>query len=105
MRIPFNYRHFESDSNPGVYLEKGFQALDRIIQHCSAANLYVVLDLHAVPGGQNQDWHSDSGLNVALFWQFKEFQERVIRLWEEIARRYRGNPFVSILLSKEKSTG
>ncbi|RDW75744.1 hypothetical protein BP5796_06565 [Coleophoma crateriformis] len=95
VRIPFNYRHFESDANPGVYLEKGFQALDRIIQHCSAANLYVILDLHAVPGGQNQDWHSDSGLNIALFWQFKEFQERVIKLWEEIARRYKGNPFIA----------
>ncbi|KAL3426961.1 glucan -beta-glucosidase [Phlyctema vagabunda] len=95
VRVPFNYRHFEEDSNPGVHLEKGFKLLDRVVQHCAAENLYVILDLHAVPGGQNQDWHSDSGLNVALFWQYKEFQDRVIRLWEEIARRYKGNPFIA----------
>jgi hypothetical protein len=40
--------------NPGVYLEKGFQILDRIVQHCMKAELYVILDLHAVPGGQTK---------------------------------------------------
>jgi hypothetical protein len=30
-RVPFNYRHFEDDMNPGVYDERGFQWLDRII--------------------------------------------------------------------------
>lgn len=29
--VPFNYRHFESDDEPGVWLEKGFQWLERIV--------------------------------------------------------------------------
>ena len=70
--------------------------LDRIVNRCAAENLYVVLDLHAVPGGQNQDWHSDSGVHKAMFWQFKEFQDRMINLWIEIARRYKGNVYVRI---------
>jgi hypothetical protein len=53
-----------------------------------------VLDLHAVPGGQNQDWHSDSGVHKALFWQFMEFQNRMINLWKEIASHYKGNVHV-----------
>ena len=53
------------------------------------------MDLHAVPGGQNQDWHSDSGMSEALFWRFREFQDRAINLWVEIAKRYKGNPYVS----------
>lgn len=95
IRVPFNYRHFEDDLNPGVYKQEGFDLLDRIVKLCSEQNLYVILDLHAVPGGQNQDWHSDSGLNRALFWEFKEFQDRMINLWVTIAKRYAGNPFIA----------
>ncbi|KAH8724184.1 glycoside hydrolase superfamily [Phaeosphaeriaceae sp. PMI808] len=95
IRVPFNYRHFEDDLNPGVYKQSGFDLLERVVQHCQNNGLYVIFDLHAVPGGQNQDWHSDTGLNRALFWEFKNFQDRVIDLWVEIARRYKGNPFVA----------
>jgi hypothetical protein len=31
IRIPFNYRHFESDDAPGVWIEKGFQWLERAV--------------------------------------------------------------------------
>ncbi|ETS84594.1 hypothetical protein PFICI_02619 [Pestalotiopsis fici W106-1] len=95
IRVPFNYRHFEDDMNPRVYKEEGFAFLDRIVQRCAKHNLYVILDLHAAPGGQNQDWHSDSGINKALFWEFKDFQDRAIDLWVELAKRYRGNPFIA----------
>ncbi|KAH6684801.1 cellulase [Halenospora varia] len=95
LRIPFNYRHFEDDLNPGIYKEEGFQLLDRIVNLCAEQNLYVILDLHAVPGGQNQDWHSDSGTNKALFWNFKEFQDRMINLWVALAKHYRGNPYIA----------
>ncbi|KAF7521915.1 hypothetical protein G7054_g12315 [Neopestalotiopsis clavispora] len=95
IRVPFNYRHFEDDMNPRVYKEEGFAMLDRIVQRCAKHNLYVILDLHAAPGGQNQDWHSDSGINKALFWEFKDFQDRAIDLWVELAKRYRGNPYIA----------
>jgi len=55
---------------------------------------YVVLDMHAVPGGQNQDWHSDSGIHKALFWQHKNFQDRILDLWVALAKRYAGNAHV-----------
>jgi aryl-phospho-beta-D-glucosidase BglC (GH1 family) len=95
IRIPFNHKHFEDDLNPGIYKQSGLDLLDRVVQHCTNNNLYVIFDLHTVPGGQNQDWHSDTGLNRALFWEYKEFQDRVINLWVEIAQRYKGNPFVA----------
>ncbi|KAK6076472.1 glucan 1,3-beta-glucosidase [Seiridium cupressi] len=95
IRVPFNYRHFEDDMDPRVYKEDGFTTLDRTIQRCTKYNLYVILDLHSAPVGQNQDWHSDSGINKAFFWKFKDFQDRAIDLWFELAKRYRGNPFIA----------
>ena len=94
IRIPFNYKHFEDDLT-GEQKEAGFELLDRVVKHCTNHNLYVIFDLHTVPGGQNQDWHSDSGLNRALFWEFKEFQDRAVNLWTRIARRYSGNPYIA----------
>lgn len=95
LRVPFNYRHFMDDDNPGVIKDSGFRLLDRIVDVCGRHNIYVVLDLHAVPGGQNQDWHSDSGLSRALFWEFRDFQDRAVQLWTAIAAHYAGNPVVA----------
>lgn len=95
LRVPFNYRHFMDDDNPSVIKKQGFELLDRIVDICAKYNIYVVLDLHAVQGGQNQDWHSDSGLNRAIFWEFKDFQDRAVQLWEALAAHYRGNPVIA----------
>ncbi|KAL4787608.1 glycoside hydrolase superfamily [Aspergillus varians] len=95
IRIPFNYRHFIDDLNPDVFKPEGFALLDRVIAICGEHNIYVVLDLHSAPGGQNQDWHCDSGITRAAFWDFKDHQDRVIRLWEVLASRYAGNPVVA----------
>jgi hypothetical protein len=89
IRIPLNYRHFESDMNPFVYLEKGFKRLDTIVRACEANGLYVILDLHSVQGWQNGDWHADNSSRHALFWNNKHFQDRFYALWKEIARRYK----------------
>ncbi|KAE8371876.1 glycoside hydrolase [Aspergillus bertholletiae] len=95
IRVPFNYRHFIDDANPHTIKKSGFERLDRIVRICEQYNLYVILDLHAVPGGQNQDWHSDSGLSRALFWEFELFQEQVINLWTVIAAHYVNNPVIA----------
>ncbi|KAH8172162.1 cellulase (glycosyl hydrolase family 5) domain-containing protein [Sarocladium implicatum] len=95
LRIPFNYRHFMDDDNPNVIKESGFKILDRLVDICAKHNIYVILDLHAVPGGQNQDWHSDSGISKALFWEFRDFQDRAIQLWEALAKHYAGNPVIA----------
>lgn len=90
VRLALNYRHFESDSEPYRYLEKGFERLGRAVGACARAGLYVILDLHSVQGWQNTDWHSDNSSRHSLLWQHPHFQERFVALWREIARRYRG---------------
>jgi endoglucanase len=95
VRLPVNYRHFEHDAAPFQYLEKGFARLDRVIRWCTKHNLYVIIDLHAVQGWQNTDWHCDNPSRQTLFWTQKQFQDRFVALWEEFARRYAGNPTVA----------
>lgn len=87
VRIAVNHRHFED--------EAGFARLDRAIETLARHGLYTIIDLHALPGGQNEHWHSDNPTHVALFWAHRELQDRVVRLWEALADRYRDRPEVA----------
>ncbi|MFC4534973.1 glycoside hydrolase family 5 protein [Sphaerisporangium dianthi] len=95
VRIPVNYRHFESDDRPLEVIEDGFRHLDRVIALLAEQRIYSVIDLHALPGAQNQHWHSDNPTHVASFWQHRHFQDRAVHLWEVIADRYKDNPWVA----------
>jgi aryl-phospho-beta-D-glucosidase BglC (GH1 family) len=95
VRLPLNYRHFESDAEPFRYVEKGFERLDRALGWCAKHGLYAIADLHAVQGWQDPDWHSDHFGRLCLLWQHPHFQDRFVALWEEFARRYRGNPVIA----------
>ena len=95
VRLALNYRHFENDSRPFEYLEAGFQRLDRTIESCAKHDLYAILDLHSVQGWQNSDWHCDNSSRHTHFWQHPHFQDRFVALWEEFARRYKGNATIA----------
>jgi endoglucanase len=95
VRIPIHYRLFEDDMNPRVLKPSGFTYLDRVVSLCAAQGIYTVIDLHALPGYQNQHWHSDNPTHLALLWKHKDFQDRTVMLWEAIARHYRDEPWVA----------
>ena len=48
-----------------------------------------------MPGGQNPDWHADNPTNVAAFWDHKDFQDRTIWLWRELAQHYKGQSWIA----------
>jgi endoglucanase len=95
VRIPFNYHHFEDDARPFQLKDSGFARLDAAVRACTDHGLYVILDLHAVPGAQNQHWHSDNPTHWAHFWTHPHFQDRTVHLWEALADRYKDNPMVA----------
>src|SRR5256884_8638279 len=95
VRLPLSYRHLEDDMRPCEVREEGFRHLDRAIDACAREGLYTILDLHALPGGQSQEWHADNPTHEAAFWRHRHFQDRVVHLWRAIARRYRGSRWVA----------
>lgn len=95
VRLPFNYRHFEDDMNPRVLKTNGFKHLDRVVDLCAKEGIYSILDMHTLPGGQSGGWHSDNTTTYAAFWDHKDFQDRTVWLWEELAQHYKDNPWVA----------
>lgn len=96
VRVAFNYRHFESDEEPGQIKQAGFAWLDKVVGWARAAGIYVVLDFHAVQGWQSSGWHCDNPGGPPQFWQHPHFQDRAVALWEAIANRYRNEPAIAM---------
>ncbi|KAF9484634.1 glycoside hydrolase family 5 protein [Pholiota conissans] len=95
IRIAVNYRHFEDDMNPRVLRENAFKHLDRAISVCAKHSIYTVIDMHTAPGGQSGGWHADGGTHIGYFWKHKDFQDRLVWIWEQIAQHYKENPWVA----------
>ncbi|KAI0781604.1 glycoside hydrolase [Irpex lacteus] len=95
IRIAINYRHFEDDMNPRVLKEDGFRHLDRVVRLCAEQGVYTILDMHTAPGGQNGGWHSDHGCHIAGFWKHRDFQDRLVWLWTEIAKHYKDEKWIA----------
>ncbi len=88
IRLPFNYRLLSPEDQPGVYLEEGFAYIDSLISWCAQEKLYLVLDMHCAPGGQNADNISDSDGQEARLWTDAQNRERTVQIWRTIAQRY-----------------
>ncbi len=87
IRIPFHYRLFYDEAIE-QFKQDGFALVDQFLTWCKKNNLFVVLDMHCAPGGQNKDNISDSDGVEARLWTQKENQDLTIKIWKEIARRY-----------------
>lgn len=81
--------------NPRVLKTESFKYLDRVIDLCAKQNIYTILDMHTLPGGQSPGWHADNHTSYAAFWDHKDFQDRTVWLWRQLASRYRNNPWIA----------
>ncbi len=91
VRAPVNYRLFFPSPVSTYYERNGWQRLDWLVRECTKRGLYILLDLHAAPGAQNGDWHSDSRGHAEL-WTSSTHQATLVRFWTEVAKRYRNTP-------------
>jgi aryl-phospho-beta-D-glucosidase BglC (GH1 family) len=94
IRIPFNYRLLEFEDKPFSLNEKGLDFLDKAVEWCIEHGLYCIIDMHALPGAQNPDWHSDC-MGKPEFFTNEFNQNRYYRLWHFIANRYKNVPNVA----------
>jgi hypothetical protein len=93
VRVPFNYRLFVVDDATRTLAGPGYELLDRVVRWCREEGLFVILDMHAAPGGQTGDNIDDSWGYPFLF-ESVESQELTARIWREIAARYAKEPAV-----------
>ncbi len=93
IRVPFNFKLFLVEDHPEIYLEEGFKRLDDVIKWCREENLYVMLDLHAAPGGQTGD-NIDDSWSYPFLYESEDAQKTTIDLWKKLAARYKNEKII-----------
>ncbi|HHH52973.1 MAG TPA: carbohydrate-binding protein, partial [Bacteroidetes bacterium] len=95
VRVPIHYNLFtlpiEKEPNPSenTWLEKGFLMIDTLADWCRENNIYIILDLHAAPGGQGHDEGiSDYDPDKPSLWESKSNRDKTVSLWKKLAQRY-----------------
>jgi len=101
VRLPMHYNLFtlpvEEEPVPGqnTWLTKGFELTDSLLSWCKQNNMYVLLDLHAAPGGQGYDQAiSDYDPEKPSLWESTENQDKTVALWRHIAEYYADEPWI-----------
>lgn len=80
----------------------GFRYIDTLLAWCKANKVYVVLDLHAAPGGQGADGNINDGIIPLDLWKRRDakgrliYQDITVRLWQKLAARYRQEPWIAM---------
>ncbi len=102
VRLPMHYNLFtlpveeEPVEGAHTWIQKGFELTDSLISWCSQNQMYVILDLHAAPGGQGYDAGiSDYDPSRPSLWESKENRDKTVALWKKIAERYADEPWVA----------
>jgi len=85
IRVPFHYKQFYDST--GTEIPIGYEIIDELISWCEPYNIYIILDMHCAPGGQNGGPISDSD-GTARLWLEDSNKALTIQIWKEIATYY-----------------
>ena len=101
VRLPMHYNLYtlpvekEPVVGQDTWLEKGFVITDSLLAWCKANQMYLILDLHAAPGGQGNDLNiSDRDPSKPALWDSEANQKKTIALWKKLAERYANEPWI-----------
>ncbi len=101
VRLPMHYNLFtlpvqqEPVKANNTWLSKGFTLTDSLLSWCKANRMYLILDLHAAPGGQgNDNAIADRDTSYPSLWQSEADQQKTIALWQQLAHRYKDEEWI-----------
>jgi aryl-phospho-beta-D-glucosidase BglC (GH1 family) len=102
VRLPMHYGLYtlpvdkEPVAGGQTWLEDGFRRTDELLGWAKANDLYLILDLHAAPGGQGNDINiSDRDPARPSLWDDPANRDKMVALWRKLAERYKNEPNIA----------
>lgn len=95
VRPALNARLFLTGDGKPDYSKEGFTLLDNLVRWCSENGVYVIIDMHAAPGGQTGQNIDDSANDQPELFMNPAYQDQLVALWKAIAERYKDQPAVA----------
>jgi endoglucanase len=101
VRLPMHYNLYtmpielEPVAGQNTWLEEGFTRTDQLLEWCKENEMYLILDMHAAPGGQGKDANiSDYDSSKPSLWESEANRQKMVALWRRLADRYKNEPWV-----------
>jgi hypothetical protein len=101
VRLPMHYALYtlpvdkEPVAGKDTWLEKGWELTDSLLSWCKADHIYLILDMHAAPGGQGNDLPiADRDPSKPSLWESAANREKMVALWRKLAQRYANEAWV-----------
>src|SRR5664280_2424748 len=101
VRLPMHYNLFslpvdkEPVAGQNTWLETGFKLTDNLLSWCRKNNIYLILDLHATPGGQGNDRPiADIDTLKPRLWQSEANQMKTIALCKKLAEKNKDEEWI-----------
>ena len=95
VRPALNSRLFLTEGDQPVFNSEGFEILDNLVKWSKKYGIYVIIDMHAAPGGQTGQNIDDSADDQPELFMDKKYQARLLDLWVKLADRYKDEPAVA----------
>lgn len=88
IRLPFYFRNILNEDLTVKEETEAFTYLDWFMEQAAAQELYVILDLHGAPGGQNGYEHSGKADGKAELWGNEGYIQATVDLWDAVSKHY-----------------
>jgi hypothetical protein len=101
VRLPMHYALYtlpvdkEPAAGKDTWVDKGWALTDSLLSWCAADHIYLILDMHAAPGGQGNDLPiADRDPSKPSLWESAANREKMVALWRKLAQRYANEPWI-----------
>jgi len=95
IRVPMHYNLFRKCFANDAQNDEGFRLIDSLVRWATPQKVFLILDMHATPGGQGDDTGiADRDATKPYLWTSTANQDTLVQIWKNIAARYANQPFI-----------
>lgn len=94
VRVPIYWENLMNRDGSMKSDAVSFRKLDWLVTQAQQRGIYVLLDLHGVPGNDD-GWQSGGRDGVNELWSNTTYQAWTVQIWQRLATHYKGNPTIA----------
>ena len=95
IRVPMHYNLFRRCFATDPQNDEGFRLIDSLLRWSTPNKVYLILDMHATPGGQGDDTGiADRDATKPYLWTSTANQDTLVQIWKNIATHYANQSFI-----------
>jgi endoglucanase len=94
IRLPMHYNLYFDEGGQWLPDSKGLELTDQLLEWCEKEELYLILDLHAAPGGQGNNRDISDRREGESLWTSDKAWDMTVKMWYELAKKYKDEKWI-----------